>query len=1012
MYQPIARQTVSKSGKASLVKAKSELSTTRSTTTRTIWQVARVYLLIIALAGSAIVPTKAFATEILQPTVTQAAPTRNSAKPSAKPQTANANASTAIDGIATKFINPAAITIPDVGTASPYPAIVNVTGFSGTVTAVSVSFYGLAHRYTDDVDILLVGPGGQSTIIMADIGENVDTSNNPVDLTFADSADLSAPATTMASGVYKPTNYNNEFCAPDVDDFPAPAPAPNGTYSVTLDIFNGLNPNGVWSLYVVDDCGSGDGIISGGWSLELYQTGSTTANSGGGQSTPIETPFPLPLVATVKDGNDNPVSSQAVFFAAPASGASGTFANGANVYTGITDANGVVTSTAFTANNVAGSYNVTARAGTLASPAYFAMSNTPGAAAGASVITGSNQAATSSTSFKTALVAQLTDSVGNAITGTAVVTFTATLVGASGSFAGGSNIYTGTTDASGVITAPAFTANNFAGRYVVTATSGTGATQANFILSNQTDTTADRVYGQNASFITNTKNNGGISATSLNFPSALVVDSNGGLYVTDLGNNRILYYPAGSTTATRVYGQNGSFITNTANLGGVSANSLDNPDFLALDSSGGLYVSDFNNSRVLYYPAGSTTATRVYGQDGSFTTKACNTTTTTLCYPEGLALDSNGGLYVADTGNNRILYYPAGSTTATRVYGQNGNFNTRITGTSAQNLRGPVGLGLDSSGGLYSTEYTNYRMLYFANDGDTIADRVYGQAGSFTSAIKNNGGVSANSLEQATNIVADSAGNIYVADFSNHRVLFYSNQAAGSLQLEKASYAQYEGNSVVVTVTRTGGSTLGAVANITATGLSADASEYSLSPNLLSWPAGDSSPKTVTVTLNSDAISESVEKLNLTLASYNGGINLGNITTATVSILDAGCSNYLLVTSTADDGSCGSLRAALSAAGVNSNASAKQVTITLPASSTISLGSGLTLESGVSIVATIGCIGEPPITLLGSGNTTDTGLTLLGQNSISGLWVKGFGGKQVAATTSGGSSKLTCFKAG
>jgi len=81
----------------------------------------------------------------------------------------------------------------------------------------------------------------------------------------------------------------------------------------------------------------------------------------------------------------------------------------------------------------------------------------------------------------------------------------------------------------------------------------------------------------------------------------LTVDGGGNLYVADYSNNRLLYYPAGSTTATRVYGQGGSFITNTANSGGISVNSLDEPYSVAVDTSGNLYVFDTLNNRVLVY---------------------------------------------------------------------------------------------------------------------------------------------------------------------------------------------------------------------------------------------------------------------------------------------------------------------------------------------------------------------------------------------------------------------------
>src|SRR5579871_2295092 len=68
----------------------------------------------------------------------------------------------------------------------------------------------------------------------------------------------------------------------------------------------------------------------------------------------------------------------------------------------------------------------------------------------------------------------------------------------------------------------------------------------------------------------------------------------------------------------------------------------------------------------------ATIATQVYGQP-DFTTNTANSVTAgSLNLPQGTALDANGGLYVVDSHDNRVLYYPSGSTTATRVYGQSG----------------------------------------------------------------------------------------------------------------------------------------------------------------------------------------------------------------------------------------------------------------------------------------------------------------------------------------------------
>ncbi|MEI7557099.1 MAG: hypothetical protein WCK19_17635, partial [Chloroflexota bacterium] len=141
------------------------------------------------------------------------------------------------------------------------------------------------------------------------------------------------------------------------------------------------------------------------------------------------------------------------------------------------------------------------------------------------------------------------------------------------------------------------------------------------------DVTADKVWGQGGVFNTNNAPTPP-SATSLNGSYGVAVAADGGIYIADNANNRVLYYPATNGipdfTATRVYGQGGDFTTGTNNKGTRTAISLYGPRGIALASDGGLYVADRDNNRVLYYSAGSTTATRVYGQGGDFTTGTNN----------------------------------------------------------------------------------------------------------------------------------------------------------------------------------------------------------------------------------------------------------------------------------------------------------------------------------------------------------------------------------------------------
>ena len=302
------------------------------------------------------------------------------------------------------------------------------------------------------------------------------------------------------------------------------------------------------------------------------------------------------------------------------------------------------------------------------------------------------------------------------------------------------------------------------------------------------DTIADRVHGQ-PDFAHNAANNGGVSANSLSLLHDVALDAPGNLYVADNLNNRVLEYDAPLTTgqsADRVFGQGGSFTTTLPNKGGVSANSLWEPYGVALDEQGNLYVADTFNNRVLEYDAPLTTdltADHVIGQP-DFTHNTLNNggvSANSLDNPEGVVLDVQGNLYIADHGNHRVLEYDtplSAGPTADHVFGQGGSFSTALPnngGVSANSLRLPFGVALDTQGNLYVADSGNNRVL--EHDAplttDSAADRVFGQGGSFTTTLPNNGGVSASSLSGPLGVALDAQGNLYVADTFNNRLLAY-----------------------------------------------------------------------------------------------------------------------------------------------------------------------------------------------------------------------------------------------
>jgi uncharacterized repeat protein (TIGR01451 family) len=156
------------------------------------------------------------------------------------------------------FANNSPITINDNSAGSPYPSTINVSGLTTLVCQVTVSVSGLSHSWPDDIDLLLVGPGGQTVVLMSDAGGGSALSN--VTLTFDDTAGSLPDETLIASGTYRPSDFGTKDTLP--------APAPPRPYGTALSGFNGTNPNGTWSLYVLDDEAGDLGQI-GAWSLAI-----------------------------------------------------------------------------------------------------------------------------------------------------------------------------------------------------------------------------------------------------------------------------------------------------------------------------------------------------------------------------------------------------------------------------------------------------------------------------------------------------------------------------------------------------------------------------------------------------------------------------------------------------------------------------------------------------------------------------------------------------------------------
>ncbi len=208
--------------------------------------------------------------------------------------------------------------------------------------------------------------------------------------------------------------------------------------------------------------------------------------SGALQSATVGTAF-SPLEALVTDSLGNPVSGASVTFIylvylppGQIAVAGGTVAGGDGVAVVTTNAEGIAIAPTLTANDVTGSYTVTASISGVTGAADFNLTNTPGAPKTITAVSGPPLNAPINTSYGNLLQAEVVDAYGNPVANIPV-TFAAPLAGPSGTF---DALTTVPTNALGIATAPAFTANHILGTFTVTATAVGVASSADFTLTN------------------------------------------------------------------------------------------------------------------------------------------------------------------------------------------------------------------------------------------------------------------------------------------------------------------------------------------------------------------------------------------------------------------------------------------------------------------------------------------------------------------------------------------------
>jgi sugar lactone lactonase YvrE len=325
------------------------------------------------------------------------------------------------------------------------------------------------------------------------------------------------------------------------------------------------------------------------------------------------------------------------------------------------------------------------------------------------------------------------------------------------------------------------------------------------------NSTADAVLGQ-SNFTSNAPNQPGgtVSASGLSLSNAasVAVSPSGRLYASDPENHRVLSWPtatnlANGQPADLVLGQP-NFVSGTPNNGGVSAHSLFLPQGVFVDGGGHVWIADAFNHRVLKFndPIADSTpfdADLVIGQPDfahNDENLGLGGSGPHVALPDSLQFPGRivavgSDVYVADSGNSRVLHYTAPTTnrpSADVVFGQYGNFHCRAKNNdgscengfavTAENMKNPIGIALDRDARLYVADWANHRILRFDHPLDSqAASAVYGQPDFETNAFNNGGPESG--LGLPIDVILDRTNRLFVADSANNRVLIFGPGPGG-----------------------------------------------------------------------------------------------------------------------------------------------------------------------------------------------------------------------------------------
>lgn len=261
---------------------------------------------------------------------------------------------------------------------------------------------------------------------------------------------------------------------------------------------------------------------------------------------------------------------------------------------------------------------------------------------------------------------------------------------------------------------------------------------------------------------------GTATSATLNLPYAVAVGSNGDVYLADRNNQRIRKINSSGIISTIAGNGIGTF---SGDGGLATSASISNPYAIATDASGNIYFADWGNNRIRKIATNGIITTVAGNGTAGFSGDGSAATSASLNSPTGLCIDTSGNIYIADYGNNRVRKVSKnGIITTVAGNGIIGFSGDGSIATSA-NFYNPYDVAVDVAGNLYIADFLNHRIRKVSTNGIITTIAGSGATGSGNGSFTGDGSLATSAtLHGPTRLALDTSLNIFIADYANHRI--------------------------------------------------------------------------------------------------------------------------------------------------------------------------------------------------------------------------------------------------